>query len=189
MVAASSAGHSGAASATWEHVHRHFAVAALLSPETPLRTFFGQTIELHVDFRLDGGMEASRLHAAVKSQPVCGDHSAQSAKSHTGGFWYAPHPLPKHCHVRDLFLFSIYPLRTGLRPAYPICSCRGQRVSARVGRPRRRRLGGSRSRSVARWSRRSWRHSTSPTAGRPPSPGRCASHWPSRSRPTRRMER
>ena len=27
-------------------------------------------------FRLDGGMEASRLHAAVKSEPVCGDHSA-----------------------------------------------------------------------------------------------------------------
>ena len=47
MVAASSAGHSGAASATWEHVHRHFAVAALLSPETPLRT-----IEMHVDFDL-----------------------------------------------------------------------------------------------------------------------------------------
>ncbi|EOD18788.1 hypothetical protein EMIHUDRAFT_209366 [Emiliania huxleyi CCMP1516] len=35
MVVASSDGHSGAASATWEHVHRHFAVAALLSPETP----------------------------------------------------------------------------------------------------------------------------------------------------------
>ena len=28
-------------------------------------------------FRLDGGMEASRLHAAVKSEPVCGDHSAR----------------------------------------------------------------------------------------------------------------
>ena len=27
-------------------------------------------------FRLDGSMEASRLHAAVKSAPVCGDHSA-----------------------------------------------------------------------------------------------------------------
>ena len=27
--------------------------------------------------RLDGGMEASRLHAAVKLEPVCGDHSAQ----------------------------------------------------------------------------------------------------------------
>ena len=51
VVAASSAGHSGATSATWEHVHRHFAVAALLSPETPLRTFSGnrQTIELYVD--------------------------------------------------------------------------------------------------------------------------------------------
>ena len=28
-------------------------------------------------FRLDGSMEASRLHAAVKSEPVCGDHSAR----------------------------------------------------------------------------------------------------------------
>ena len=28
-------------------------------------------------FRLDGSMEASRLHAAVKSEPVSGDHSAQ----------------------------------------------------------------------------------------------------------------
>ena len=32
-------------------------------------------------------------------------------------------------------------------------------------------------------------HSTTPTAGRSPSPGRFAAHWPSRSRPTRRMER
>ena len=42
VVAASSAGHSGAASATWEHVHRHFAVAALLSPETPHIPLAGQ---------------------------------------------------------------------------------------------------------------------------------------------------
>ena len=28
-------------------------------------------------FRLDGSMEASRLHAAVKSEPICGDHSAR----------------------------------------------------------------------------------------------------------------
>ena len=28
-------------------------------------------------FRLDGRMQASRLHAPVKSEPVCGDHSAQ----------------------------------------------------------------------------------------------------------------
>jgi len=66
----------------------------------------------------------------------------------------------------------------------------------------------TRSFAVARWSRRLWRHSTSPTApieppllrtvsvhstsptaGRPPSPGRCAAHWQSRSRSTRRMER
>ena len=39
---------------------------------------FGQTIELHVDFDApaDGRMDASRLHAPVKSEPVCGDHSA-----------------------------------------------------------------------------------------------------------------
>ena len=33
---------SGAASATWEHVHRHFAVAALLSPTTPPIPLAGQ---------------------------------------------------------------------------------------------------------------------------------------------------
>ena len=38
-------------------------------------------------------------------------------------------------------------------------SYRGRRASARAGRPRRRRLGGSRSRSATRWSRRSWRSS------------------------------
>ena len=42
MVVASSDGHSGAASATWEHVHRHFAVAALLSPKTPPIPLAGQ---------------------------------------------------------------------------------------------------------------------------------------------------
>ena len=50
MVAASSAGHSGAASATWEHVHRHFAVAALFVARNAAMYLFGQTIELHVDF-------------------------------------------------------------------------------------------------------------------------------------------
>ena len=36
----------------------------------------GPKIDSHVDFRLDGRMQASRLHAPVKSEPVCGDHSA-----------------------------------------------------------------------------------------------------------------
>ena len=38
----------------------------------------GPKIASHVDFDSthDGGMEASRLHAAMKSEPVCGDHSA-----------------------------------------------------------------------------------------------------------------
>ena len=149
VVAASSAGHSGAASATWEHVHRHFAVAALLcrpkrstslafepisswlpfrSGRSPDRNLLDPYIiifshlsgldfalgassirssvlrqspgalfvfvmggccrpkrrmylwrakdRLACRFRLDGSMEASRLHAAVKSEPVCGDHSA-----------------------------------------------------------------------------------------------------------------
>ena len=56
-------------------------------------------------FRLDGRMQASRLHAPVKSEPVCGDHSAHrrdmrafqsqalGAKSHSGGFWRAVGPL------------------------------------------------------------------------------------------------
>ena len=56
-VAASSAGHSGAALATWEHVHRHFADAALLSPKMPHIPLAGQ-------------------RSAVKSEPVCGDHRA-----------------------------------------------------------------------------------------------------------------
>ena len=76
MVVVSSAGHSGAASATWEHVHRHFAVAALLVARNAAYPSGGPKIDSHVDFDLDGGMEASRLHAAVKSEPVCGDHSA-----------------------------------------------------------------------------------------------------------------
>ena len=42
VVVVGSAGHSGAASAPWEHVHRHFAVAALLSPKTPRCTFSGK---------------------------------------------------------------------------------------------------------------------------------------------------
>ena len=42
VVAASSAGHSGAASATWEHVHRHFAVAALFVTRTPHIPLAGQ---------------------------------------------------------------------------------------------------------------------------------------------------
>ena len=42
--------------------------------------YWAQTIELHVDFDLThgGSMEASRLHAAVKSEPVCGDHTPHS---------------------------------------------------------------------------------------------------------------
>ena len=50
MVAASSAGHSGAASATWEHVHRHFAVAALFVARNAACTSGGPKIDSHVDF-------------------------------------------------------------------------------------------------------------------------------------------
>ena len=52
MVAASSAGHSGAASATWEHVHRHFAVAALFVARNAACTSGGPKIDSHVDFDL-----------------------------------------------------------------------------------------------------------------------------------------
>ena len=52
MVAASSAGYSGATSATWEHVHRHFAVAALFVARNAATYLFGQTIVLYVDFDL-----------------------------------------------------------------------------------------------------------------------------------------
>ena len=50
MVAASSAGHSGAAAATWEHVHRHFAVAALLVARNAAYPSGGPKIASHVDF-------------------------------------------------------------------------------------------------------------------------------------------
>ena len=93
----SSAGHSGAASAPWEDVSTAtiFAVTALLSPETP-----------HVP--LAGQRSISRLHAAVKSEPVYSDHSAHRrdmrafqsqaiAKSHTRGFWGAVGPLVQMC--------------------------------------------------------------------------------------------
>ena len=38
-------------------------------------------------FRLDGSMEVSRLHAAVKSEPVCGDHSAHSGSIFCPDWW------------------------------------------------------------------------------------------------------
>ena len=50
MVAASSAGHFGAASATWEHVHRHFAVAALFVARNAAYPSGGPKIDSHVDF-------------------------------------------------------------------------------------------------------------------------------------------
>ena len=50
MVAASSAGHSGAASATWEHVHRHFAAAALFVAQNAADPSGGPKIDSHVDF-------------------------------------------------------------------------------------------------------------------------------------------
>ena len=64
MVAASSAGHSGATSATWDHVHRHFAVAALLSPTTVNAAYpsGGPKIDSHVDFDLTA---AWRHHVRV----------------------------------------------------------------------------------------------------------------------------
>ena len=52
MVVVSSAGHSGAASATWEHVHRHFAVAALFVARNAACTSGGPKIDSHVDFDL-----------------------------------------------------------------------------------------------------------------------------------------
>ena len=63
MVAASSAGHSGAASATWEHVHRHFAVAALFVARNAAMYLCGKTIELHVDFDATG---AWRHHVSMR---------------------------------------------------------------------------------------------------------------------------
>ena len=63
MVAASSAGHSGAASATWEHVHRHFAVAALFVAQNAAYPSGGPKIDSHVDFDLRG---ACRHHVSMR---------------------------------------------------------------------------------------------------------------------------
>jgi len=64
VVVVSSAGHSGAASATWEHVHRHFAVAALLSPNAAMYLNRANPIELQpaYRFRLDGGGRGAWRH-------------------------------------------------------------------------------------------------------------------------------
>ena len=64
VVAASSAGHSGAASALWEHVHRHFAVAALFCRQTPRCTFSGKPL---CRFRLTG---AWRHHVSMLARQV-----------------------------------------------------------------------------------------------------------------------
>ena len=63
MVAASSAGHSGAASATWEHVHRHFAVAALFVAQNAAYPSGGPKIASHVDFDSTG---AWRHHVSMR---------------------------------------------------------------------------------------------------------------------------
>ena len=63
MVAASSAGHSGAASATWEHVHRHFAVAALFVAQNAADPSGGPKIDSHVDFDATG---AWRHHVSMR---------------------------------------------------------------------------------------------------------------------------
>ena len=62
MVVVSSAGHSGAASAPWEHVHRHFAVAALLVARNAAYPSGGPKIDSHVDFDLTA---AWRHHVSV----------------------------------------------------------------------------------------------------------------------------
>ena len=109
MVAASSAGHSGAASATWEHVHRHFGLrgrSAVLSPNAAMyvSTFSG---ELHVDFDLTAAwrhhvsmppsVDSASLRGSPRSQEVHASfsetESSDCAKSHTGGFWGAVGPL------------------------------------------------------------------------------------------------
>ena len=76
MVVVSSAGHSGAASATWEHVHRPTSRSQRCCRPKRRMYLWRAKDRLACRFRLDGSMEASRLHAAVKSEPVCGDHSA-----------------------------------------------------------------------------------------------------------------
>ncbi|EOD10789.1 hypothetical protein EMIHUDRAFT_257621 [Emiliania huxleyi CCMP1516] len=63
VVAASSAGHSGAASATWEHVHRHFAVAALFVAQNAADPSGGPKIDSHVDFDATG---AWRHHVSMR---------------------------------------------------------------------------------------------------------------------------
>ncbi|EOD10173.1 hypothetical protein EMIHUDRAFT_215813 [Emiliania huxleyi CCMP1516] len=68
VVAASSAGHSGAASATWEHVHRHFAVAALFVAQNAADPSGGPKIDSHVDFDATG---AWRHHVSMRPSRAC----------------------------------------------------------------------------------------------------------------------
>ena len=63
MVMVSSTGHSGAASATWEHVHRHFAVAALFVARNAAYPSGGPKIASHVDFDSTG---AWRHHVSMR---------------------------------------------------------------------------------------------------------------------------
>ena len=51
--------------------------SAVVARETPHVPLAGQRSTRMSIFRLDGRMQASRLHAPVKSEPVCGDHSAR----------------------------------------------------------------------------------------------------------------
>ena len=104
MVAASSAGHSGAASATWEHVHRHFAVAALFVAQNAAYPSGGPKIDSHVDFDSTAAWRhhvsmppSSRSQSAATTalRKVHGElfRVKHCAKSHTGGFWGAVGPL------------------------------------------------------------------------------------------------
>ena len=68
MVAASSTGHSGAASAPWEHVLRHFAVAALFVARNAACTSGGPKIDSHVDF--DATTTATLILRADPSYPT-----------------------------------------------------------------------------------------------------------------------
>ena len=82
---------------------------------------FGQTIELYVDFDLTAAWRPqSRLHAAVKSEPVSGDHSAQNTERYMASSFQSQ-AIARNPTVVDRRCCTSY------RMQYPL-SCGGSRA-------------------------------------------------------------
>ena len=94
---------------TWEHVHRHFTVAALFVAQNAADPSGGPKIDSHVDFDATGAWRhhvsmrpSSRSQSAATTALTAGigelfSESSDCAKSHSGGFWGAVGPLALAC--------------------------------------------------------------------------------------------